>query len=179
MRNNPTDLTTNDDSSKSTTSFGRQGNVKDEAEYKAREEEKRRKREKEEERARREKEEEERARREKEEEERERREKEAAAGWAMNEPTAGSASRSRLRIRAILEKQAKQRVGIAFLVFLTLLTHLTFGSIHRRKTKKNGNSRRVSPKTTCQSSCGGFSDENSQRCFTTIKTKISYSIFDK
>ena len=111
------------------------------------------------------------------------REREVAERWMLNdeskEPSAGSASRSRLRIRAILEKQAKQRVGIAFLVFLTLLTHLTFGSIHRRKTKKNGNSRRVSPKTTCQSSCGGFSDENSQHCFATIETKKLYLIFVK
>ena len=117
-RNDPTDFTTNDNSSKCTTTIGRQENVKDEAEYMAREEEKRRKKEKEEEeeRRRREKEkEEERTRREREkgeeEEERSRREKDAA-GWAMNEPTAGPTSRSRLRIRAILEKQAKQRVSI-------------------------------------------------------------------
>ena len=105
-RNDLTDFTTNDDSSKCTTTIGRQENVKDEEEYKAREEEKRREKEK--------MEKEERTRREKEkgeEEERARREKEAA-GLMMNEPTAGTTSRSRLRIRAILEKQAKQRVCI-------------------------------------------------------------------
>merc|ERR1711934_786927 len=95
--------------------IGRQENVKDEAEYMAREEEKRRRKEKEEEeRSRREKEkgeEEERTRREKEKgeaEERARREKEAA-GLMMDEPTAGTTSRSRLRIRRFL--RSKQNKG--------------------------------------------------------------------
>ena len=49
------------------------------------------------------------------------RERDVADRWMLNEeskePSAGSASRSRLRIRAILEKQAKQRVCMN--VFLT------------------------------------------------------------
>ena len=89
------------------------------------------------------------------------------------EPTAGSASSSRLRIRALLDKQTKQRVGVShicsnfiFYLLSSLSLSLSCGShilyyfifcLCRRKMIRY-DSRRESLKT-CQSLCG-FIDEN-------------------
>ena len=113
LADDPTDFTSFNNSSKFTT-IGRHENVKEEAESKL-----------------------ERERRliEKEGEELRAREREVADRWMLNEePSAGSASRSRLRIRAILEKQAKQRVCKN--VFLTFDLHLTFGIYPQEEDEK-------------------------------------------
>ena len=116
LADDPTDFTSYNNSSKFTT-IGRHENVQEEAESKL-----------------------ERERRliEKEGEELRAREREVAERWMLNdeikEPSAGSASRSRLRIRAILEKQAKQRVCMN--VFLTFDLHLTFGIYPQEEDEK-------------------------------------------
>ena len=87
------------------------------------------------------------------------------------ESTTGSASSSRLRIRALLDKQTKQRVGVSRLWSFVMIT-----ISYRRRTIKYDN-RRGSPKI-CQSLCG-FIDEHSQPCFAMIETKKLYLIYDK
>ena len=95
------------------------------------------------------------------------------------ESTTGSASSSRLRIRALLDKQTKQRVGISRLqTCFKPANHICDVISHscRRRTIKYDN-RRGSPKI-CQSLCG-FIDEHSQPCFAMIETKQLYLIYDK
>ena len=94
-KRDPTVFTSDYISSKFTT-IGRHENVKEEAGLKAREEAERRLKEKEQEQ-----------------EEEQRAQEREASGWMPKQEAGGketTASRSRLRIRAILEKQAKQRV---------------------------------------------------------------------
>ena len=88
------------------------------------------------------------------------------------EPTTGSASSSRLRIRALLDKQTKQRVGSSGQYF-SICNHHEYS---RRRMIKYDN-RRGNLKI-CQSLCG-FIDEHSQPCFAMIETKQLYLIYDK